>query len=229
MRLAGLPGASAEDQYRRRQCRESRASDPVEAGTELFVALADHVAVGVAGVPLGGFLGGGPPGENLHGVSLVWSGNCRRADEAGQEYGAGKGALAPRMHSTKPCPAPGWEALAIQALTVTPTVVAAGSTVVCMDNRNEVRELLASRRAKLTPEQAGLPNFGGVRRVPGLRREEDALLAGVSIDYYTRVERGSLAGVSDTVLESIVRALRLDEAEREHLFRGCQIVCVGEL
>jgi hypothetical protein len=133
------------------------------------------------------------------------------------------------MHSTKPCPAPGWEALAIQALTVTPTVVAAGSTVVCMDNRNEVRELLASRRAKLTPEQAGLPNFGGVRRVPGLRREEDALLAGVSIDYYTRVERGSLAGVSDTVLESIVRALRLDEAEREHLFRGCQIVCVGEL
>jgi transcriptional regulator with XRE-family HTH domain len=108
--------------------------------------------------------------------------------------------------------------LAIQALTVTPTVVAAGSTVVCMDNRNEVRELLASRRAKLTPEQAGLPNFGGVRRVPGLRREEVALLAGVSIDYYTRVERGSLAGVSDTVLESIVRALRLDEAEREHLF-----------
>jgi transcriptional regulator with XRE-family HTH domain len=87
-----------------------------------------------------------------------------------------------------------------------------------MDNRNEIREFLASRRAKLTPEQAGLPNFGGVRRVPGLRREEVSLLAGVSVEYYTRVERGSLAGVSDSVLEAIVRALKLNEAEREHLF-----------
>ncbi|MHA7306510.1 helix-turn-helix domain-containing protein [Arthrobacter sp. TMN-49] len=87
-----------------------------------------------------------------------------------------------------------------------------------MNNRNEIREFLASRRAKLTPEQAGLPTFGGIRRVPGLRREEVSLLAGVSVEYYTRVERGSLAGVSDSVLEGIARALQLNEAEHDHLF-----------
>ncbi|HET9873985.1 MAG TPA: helix-turn-helix transcriptional regulator [Propionibacteriaceae bacterium] len=86
-----------------------------------------------------------------------------------------------------------------------------------MDNRREVREFLASRRARLTPQQAGLPAWGGSRRVPGLRREEVALLAGVSIDYYTRLERGDLRGVSDTVLDAIANALRLDEAERTHL------------
>ena len=67
-------------------------------------------------------------------------------------------------------------------------------TVVCMDNRTEVREFLISRRAKLTPQQAGLPNVGN-RRVPGLRRGEVAALAGVSIEYYSKVERGALAGV----------------------------------
>ena len=87
-----------------------------------------------------------------------------------------------------------------------------------MDNRNEVRDFLATRRAKLTPEQAGLPLYGGHRRVAGLRREEVALLAGVSVDYYTRLERGNLAGASDSVLESLARALQLDEAERAHLF-----------
>jgi transcriptional regulator with XRE-family HTH domain len=86
-----------------------------------------------------------------------------------------------------------------------------------MDNRDEVREFLASRRARITPEQAGLPQYGGSRRVPGLRRAEVALLAGVSPDYYVRLERGNLTGVSDTVLEAIARALRLDEAERSHL------------
>ena len=87
-----------------------------------------------------------------------------------------------------------------------------------MDKRAEVREFLVTRRAKLRPEDTGLPNFGGIRRVPGLRREEVALLAGVSVEYYTRVERGDLAGVSDGVLDALVRALRLNEAEREHLF-----------
>ena len=87
-----------------------------------------------------------------------------------------------------------------------------------MDNRSEVRDFLATRRAKVTPEQAGLPMFGGHRRVAGLRREEVALLAGVSVDYYTRLERGNLAGASDSVLESLARALQLDEAERAHLF-----------
>src|SRR4051795_13383024 len=88
-----------------------------------------------------------------------------------------------------------------------------------MDNRNEVREFLTSRRARLTPEQAGLASYGGSdRRVPGLRREEVALLAGVSVDYYTRFERGNLAGASESVLDALARALQLDEAEREHLF-----------
>jgi transcriptional regulator with XRE-family HTH domain len=87
-----------------------------------------------------------------------------------------------------------------------------------VDNRSEVRDFLATRRARITPEEAGLPVYGGHRRVPGLRREELAMLAGVSVDYYTRLERGNLSGASDSVLEALARALRLDEAERAHLF-----------
>ena len=87
-----------------------------------------------------------------------------------------------------------------------------------MDNRNEVRQFLATRRAKITPDQAGLPFYGGNRRVPGLRREEVAMMAGVSADYYTRLEKGNLAGVSDSVLRAIARALHLNEAEQAHLF-----------
>jgi transcriptional regulator with XRE-family HTH domain len=87
-----------------------------------------------------------------------------------------------------------------------------------MDNKDDVREFLATRRAKITPHQAGLPVFGGRRRVPGLRREEVAMLAGVSVDYYTRLERGNLGGVSEAVLDALVRALQLDEAERAYLF-----------
>ncbi|MFI8593073.1 helix-turn-helix transcriptional regulator [Microbacterium sp. NPDC078428] len=86
-----------------------------------------------------------------------------------------------------------------------------------MDNRSEVREFLTTRRARLTPDQAGLPAFGGHRRVPGLRREEVALLSGMSVDYYTRLERGDLSGASDSVLESLSRALQLDDAEAAHL------------
>jgi len=87
-----------------------------------------------------------------------------------------------------------------------------------MDNRNEIRDFLTSRRARITPERAGLPAYGGNRRVAGLRREEVALLAGVSVDYYTRLERGHAHGASDSVLEALARALQLDEAERAHLF-----------
>jgi transcriptional regulator with XRE-family HTH domain len=87
-----------------------------------------------------------------------------------------------------------------------------------VDNRKDLREFLASRRARITPQQAGLPLYGGHRRVPGLRREEVALLAGVSVEYYTRLERGNASGVSDRVLDGLVRALQLDEAERAHLF-----------
>ncbi|WP_084077841.1 helix-turn-helix transcriptional regulator [Demequina sp. NBRC 110057] len=85
-------------------------------------------------------------------------------------------------------------------------------------NADEVKAFLSSRRARVTPEEAGLPAYGGRRRVKGLRREEVAMLAGVSVDYYVRLERGNLAGASDSVLDSLATALRLDEAEREHLF-----------
>jgi transcriptional regulator with XRE-family HTH domain len=87
-----------------------------------------------------------------------------------------------------------------------------------MDNRTEVRDFLVSRRARITPAQAGLPLYGTNRRVAGLRREEVALLAGVSTDYYTKLERGNLAGVSESVLEAVAGALQLDESERTHLF-----------
>lgn len=86
-----------------------------------------------------------------------------------------------------------------------------------MDARSEIKEFLTSRRGRITPEQAGL-NAYGPRRVPGLRREEVAVLAGVSVPYYTRLERGDMHGVSDSVLEALSRALQLDDAERAHLF-----------
>lgn len=87
-----------------------------------------------------------------------------------------------------------------------------------LDLRTEIREFLRSRRARVTPEMAGLPAFGRNRRVTGLRREEVALLAGVSVEYYVRIERGNLSGTSEGVLDALATALRLDEAERDHLF-----------
>ena len=88
-----------------------------------------------------------------------------------------------------------------------------------MDRRTEIRDFLMSRRAKVTPEQAGFRMTGGqVRRVPGLRREEVARLAGVSVDYYTQLERGDVDRASDSVLNAVARALQLDHAERIHLF-----------
>jgi transcriptional regulator with XRE-family HTH domain len=87
-----------------------------------------------------------------------------------------------------------------------------------MDRSSEIREFLRTRRARITPEQAGLSPHGGPRRVPGLRREEVAQLAGVSVDYYIRLERGRTQGVSESVLEAVARALQLDDAERAHLF-----------
>lgn len=86
-----------------------------------------------------------------------------------------------------------------------------------MDNKAEVKEFLTTRRAKVTPGEVGLP-AGTNRRVPGLRRSEVATLAGVSVEYYTKLERGAVAGASPEVLESLARALRLDDAERAHLF-----------
>jgi transcriptional regulator with XRE-family HTH domain len=87
-----------------------------------------------------------------------------------------------------------------------------------MDVHGELGEFLRSRRARLQPEDAGLPTFGGRRRVPGLRREELAQLAGVSAGYYTRLEQGQSPNASDAVLDAVARVLRLDEAERAHLY-----------
>jgi transcriptional regulator with XRE-family HTH domain len=87
-------------------------------------------------------------------------------------------------------------------------------------NPNEdLKEFLTTRRAKLTPDQAGLPVYGDNRRVAGLRREEVAVLAGISVEYYTRLERGNVGSVSESVLEGVAHALQLDEAERDHLHR----------
>ncbi len=86
-----------------------------------------------------------------------------------------------------------------------------------MDNRHEISEFLTSRRARVRPQDSGLPAHDDRRRVPGLKREEVALLAGVSVDYYARLERGQLGGVSTSVLDAISDALKLDEAERQHL------------
>jgi transcriptional regulator with XRE-family HTH domain len=87
-----------------------------------------------------------------------------------------------------------------------------------VDVQAEIRDFLRSRRARITPQDAGLPVFGDTRRVPGLRREEAAMLAGVSVDYYIKMERGHLGGVSESVLDALARGLKLDDAEREHLF-----------
>ena len=86
-----------------------------------------------------------------------------------------------------------------------------------VDNRAEVREFLTTRRARLTPDQVGLPTVG-TRRVPGLRRSEVAAVAGLSVEYYARLERGQIAGASAGVLDALARALQLDETERAHLF-----------
>jgi transcriptional regulator with XRE-family HTH domain len=84
--------------------------------------------------------------------------------------------------------------------------------------RGEIQTFLTTRRARISPEQAGLPAYGGERRrVSGLRRDEVALLAGISSQYYTKLERGNAAGVSDSIIDGIARALQLDEAERIHL------------
>lgn len=86
-----------------------------------------------------------------------------------------------------------------------------------MDNRAEVKNFLATRRARVTPGDVGLP-AGSNRRVEGLRRSEVAALAGVSVEYYTRIERGAISGASPEVLDAIAKALKLDDAERAHLF-----------
>jgi transcriptional regulator with XRE-family HTH domain len=95
-----------------------------------------------------------------------------------------------------------------------------------VDRSTEIREFLRTRRARITPEQAGLAPHAGARRVPGLRREEVAQLAGVSVDYYVRLERGRTRGVSESVLQAIAGALQLDDTERAHLFDLAQPTAV---
>ena len=92
-------------------------------------------------------------------------------------------------------------------------------TVVGVNAKDEIRHFLTTRRARITPVEAGLPVYGANRRVTGLRREEVAMLAGISVEYYIRLERGNVGSVSDNVLDGVAHALQLDEAERDHLFR----------
>jgi transcriptional regulator with XRE-family HTH domain len=98
-----------------------------------------------------------------------------------------------------------------------------------MGENAEVREFLMTRRARISPDEAGLPAYGGNRRVAGLRREEVAMLAGLSVDYYTKLERGNLAGASESVLASVARALQLDEDESEHLFDLARRAAAGPI
>lgn len=92
-----------------------------------------------------------------------------------------------------------------------------------MDPKREISEFLRTRRARLTPEAAGIQTYGVNRKVAGLRREEVALLAGVSVDYYTRIERGNIGGASASVLEALARALQLTDEERDHLKRLAEL------
>ncbi|GHF11729.1 DNA-binding protein [Amycolatopsis deserti] len=91
-----------------------------------------------------------------------------------------------------------------------------------MDRAQQLTEFLRTRRARLSPDDAGAATFGGRRRVPGLRREELALLAGVSVDYYTRLEQGRARNVSADILDAVARALRLDADETAHLHNLAQ-------
>lgn len=88
-----------------------------------------------------------------------------------------------------------------------------------MDRRSELTEFLRSRRARLQPDVVGVLTYGAKRRVRGLRREEVAQLAGVSVDYYVRLEQGRTNNVSTAILDAVARALRLDDQERAHLSR----------
>jgi transcriptional regulator with XRE-family HTH domain len=101
--------------------------------------------------------------------------------------------------------------------------------VTLVDAKADIREFLVSRRSRVTPEQAGLPIYGERRRVTGLRREEVAVLAGISVEYYTRLERGTARGASEDVLEGVARALSLDDAERAHLFDLVRAVSSGSV
>ncbi|WP_116202812.1 helix-turn-helix transcriptional regulator [Amycolatopsis circi] len=96
-----------------------------------------------------------------------------------------------------------------------------------MEFHQEIRGFLMSRRARITPARAGLPHVGGDRRVKGLRREEVAMLAGLSVEYYTRLERGQLGGASESVLDAIARALQLNDDERAHLYDLARNVAPG--
>lgn len=98
-----------------------------------------------------------------------------------------------------------------------------------MDTSADIREFLSTRRARLTPTDVGLPDFGGRRRVPGLRREEVSLLAGISVEYYVRLERGNATGISESVLDGVSRALQLDSAEHQHLLDLVRAANQGEL
>jgi len=149
-----------------------------------------------------------------------------QADERGERQrggGPAAGSVADRRgHARQESRAAGGEEVPVEGCPARGSQrPGAPRTVSDVDNRAEVRDFLVSRRADITPERAGLSSHGR-RRAPGLRRSEVAALAGVSIEYYSKLERGSLGGASAGVLDAIARALQLDEAERTHLFHLAQ-------
>lgn len=123
----------------------------------------------------------------------------------------------PKLLAGQPAGMRGWEDPLFGVLTGPGSGRRQRSSVWAVALQHDVRDFLASRRARLSPQQVGLPDYGGHRRVAGLRREEVALLAGVSVDYYARLERGQLSGASQEVLDAVARALQLNEAEHQHL------------
>ncbi|WP_443333623.1 MmyB family transcriptional regulator [Streptomyces sp. CB00455] len=178
-----------------------RPSDKVSTG-EAFQSAEDSLVgtVIVLGVERG---------DQGPGFLLAWSYIVSAED---REHGA---------HSTKPPPPRAREPALIGGTSSTPLPTASGRSAKTMerrlDNRADIRDFLARRRAQLTPERVGLPTSGR-RRVPGLRREEVAVLAGVSTEWYTRLEKGHISGVSDDVLDAVAHTLQLDEDERTYLF-----------
>ena len=198
-----VDAAEAVDGRLDRRLGVLRAGD-VELDDEQVVGLAEGLGDGV-GVAAGGddVVAGGQRGlgeVDAHAAAGAGDEPCLLGGHASSK------ARIPRR----------WESLLIGVLAGSPRRCVPGLRWPVVDTRSEIREFLTSRRARITPDQAGLPVYGS-RRVPGLRREEVAVLAGVSVPYYTRLERGDMSGVSESVLEALARALQLDEAERAHL------------
>src|SRR5439155_21568843 len=219
---AGGEGSARPDAIRQRPCGEK------ERGEHQRVAVDDPLQPGDAAAEIAADRGQGDVDDNrVEGDDEEpeqggrdrrggpWRGTARPAADPGRLSVREEG----RGHGCHVEGSPSGEEDAVDRGIGSPSLrVGKAPTVDTVRTGNEIREFLTSRRARITPEQSGLPAYGGRRRVSGLRREEFALLAGISVEYYVQLERGSVRGVSEDVLEAVARALQLDEVERAHLF-----------